>query len=68
MTSFNFLKASHRSNQRSNHLISSKPFVGPFPRVEISFYLLPTWIDELFSISKIITFLPNPLLLDNEKK
>ena len=48
-------------------VVSSKPCVGPLPRIRISFYLLPIYADELISAPNIITFLLNPLPLDNEK-
>ena len=43
----------------------SNPCVGPLPRIKISFFLLPVFVDELVSIPKITTFLPTPLLTEN---
>ena len=36
--------------------------VGPSPRIKITFLLLSTYTEELRSTTKIIQFLPNPLL------
>ena len=40
---------------------SPNPYVGPFPRIRISFPLLSIWIDEFISTPKIITFWSSPL-------
>ena len=45
--------------------MSSNPWVGPSPRIEISFFLLSICTDEFISTPKIMTFLPM-LLSDNE--
>ena len=46
--------------------VCSKPCVRPFPRIEISLFLLSIFVDELISNPKIILFLPNPVT-GNEK-
>ena len=46
--------------------ICSNPCVGPTPKINMSFPLLPTWIDEFISAPKIIIFWPN-LPPGNEK-
>ena len=48
-------------------VVSSKPSVGPLPRITISFFLLSIGTDELISAPNIITILPNSLLSVNEK-
>ena len=45
--------------------MSSNPCVGPLPRIEMSFFLLSIFDDELVSTPKIMTFLP--ISLPNEK-
>ena len=44
----------------------SNPCVGPFPRTNMSFFLLLIWAGELMSDPKINTFWPN-LPPGNEK-
>ena len=44
----------------------ANPYVGPSPRIKISFFLLSTCKGELISAPKIITLQPNPQL-GNEK-
>ena len=45
--------------------VFSNPCVGPIPRIEMPFFLLSIFVDELISTPKIITFLP--LSLPTEK-
>ena len=40
-------------------VVSSNPWVGPSPRIKISFFLLSTCPEELISVPKIITLQPN---------
>ena len=47
-------------------VVSFNPFLGPSPRIKISFFLLSTCTEELMSAPKIITLQPNPPLR-NEK-
>ena len=42
--------------------MSSNLYVGPSSRTKISFFVLSTWVDELLSTPKIITFLPKSKL------
>ena len=39
----------------------SNPCVGPYPRTNMSFFLLSVCVEELISAPKINTFWPNPL-------
>ena len=48
-------------------VVSSNPYVDPFPRIKISFFLLSTCTEELISAPKIITFFTSPLPLGNVK-
>ena len=41
--------------------VCSKPCVGPLPKIKMSFFLLSIFVDEVMSIPKIATFLPNPV-------
>ena len=45
-------------------VVSSNPYVGPLPRINISFFLLSTYTEEFISTRKIITFLPNPIAIE----
>ena len=45
--------------------VSSKPSIGSSPRTKISFSLLSSCTDKLFSTPEITTMLPNSLT-DNE--
>ena len=49
------------------NVVSSKPSVGPLPRIKTPCFKLPICRDELISAPNIITFLLNPLPSDNEK-
>ena len=40
--------------------VCSNPSVGPFPKVNMSFFLLSMCAEKLVCTPKIITFLPNP--------
>ena len=40
--------------------VCSNPCVGPYPKIKMSFFLLSTWVEELISTPKIITFWLNP--------
>ena len=42
--------------------LCSNPGAGPLPRIKISFFVFSTFIDELISTPKNITFLPVPPL------
>ena len=46
--------------------ICSNPFVGPFPRIKMSFFQLSIFVAELISTAKIITFLPVSLLIGKD--
>ena len=46
-------------------VVSSNPAIGPFQLIKILFCFLFTWTEELIPPPKTITFLPNPLPLDN---
>ena len=39
-------------------MVSSNPYVGPSPRIKISFPLLSIWADEPISGPKLMTFFP----------
>ena len=40
------------------NVVSSNPYVGPSPRIKISFPSLSTCIDELLSAPKVMMFFP----------
>ena len=42
--------------------VSSNPCVGPLPKMEIYFFLLSIFVDELISAPEIVIFLPVSLL------
>ena len=50
-------KLTEYSASAVNVVVSSDPYVGPFQRAKISFYLSPICTDGLLLTSKVITFL-----------
>ena len=46
----------------SADIVCSNPYVGPLPRIKISYFLLLIFIYEHISTPKITTFLPVPPL------